>query len=59
MNKTFLVKKVISNILAIRGFFVNLDIRLVASTVFLNFFNMFGIFFFEDFFRGCKPPIHS
>lgn len=48
-NLRFLVKKTSSNILVIRGFFVNIDMRLVFLVVCLNFFNIFGIFFFEDF----------
>jgi NADH:ubiquinone oxidoreductase subunit 2 (subunit N) len=48
-NIRFLVRNTQSNILVIRHNFVNIDLRLVSIVVFLNFFNIFGIFFFEDF----------
>lgn len=48
-NLRFLVRKTSSNILVVRQFFVNIDMRLVLLVVVLNFFNIFGIFFFEDF----------
>ncbi len=48
-NLRFLVSKSSSNILNVRGYFAAIDLRLVNLVVVLNFFNIFGIFFFEDF----------
>jgi NADH:ubiquinone oxidoreductase subunit 2 (subunit N) len=48
-NLRFLVSKSSSTILNVRGYFAAIDIRLVNLVVVLNFFNVFGIFFFEDF----------
>ena len=48
-NLRFLVSKTSSNLLAIKGYFVNIDFTLISIVVFLNFFNIFGILFFEDF----------
>lgn len=48
-NLRFLVSKSSSNTINVRGFFATIDLRLVNLVILLNFFNVFGIFFFEDF----------
>jgi len=48
-NLRFLVSKSSSHTINVRGFFAVIDLRLVNLVIVLNFFNVFGIFFFEDF----------
>jgi NADH:ubiquinone oxidoreductase subunit 2 (subunit N) len=47
-NLKFLICRIIINLLIIRAFFTNIDVRLIILVILLNYFNGFGIFFFED-----------
>ncbi len=48
-NVRFLIKKSSSRIILIKNYYIDIDFRLVFIVVVLNFFNIFGICFFEDF----------
>lgn len=48
-NVRFVVVKEIRNAYLIRNFYFFLDFKIIFVTVILNFLNIFGIFFVEDF----------
>jgi NADH:ubiquinone oxidoreductase subunit 2 (subunit N) len=48
-NIRFVISKEVRNIFILKNNFVFFNFNIIALTIFLNFFNMFGIFFFDDF----------
>lgn len=48
-NIRFVITKELKNVYLVRNFYFFLDFKIVLLTVLLNFLNIFGIFFVEDF----------